>query len=170
MPSGPTPASDVYVRWAHLAGSKSGLGIGPDGPGLLLRLASSQQGDTISTTIDYLNNRPGAFSQTLSLDIYGAGRGNPAHYGYWNLSVPPNRAQSLALSLDPASKELTTQGEGIELAGSFKGQTGDGTYTASLLVYENGQVAETFNDMFTFTIDAGKLTAFTPRNLPPLFR
>lgn len=169
-----TGGKSVYLRWTHLdrytggAGQEQALSSG--GAGLLVSAASAQAGDEILTRVSYLNNRPGAVSQTLSLDIYGAGSGG-AHYGYWNVGVPANVSVDLDLLLDPARKAVTLDSTGAAtLADQFKGDAGDGTYTASLLVYENGQVAEAFNDIFRFEIKGGKPASFKPRSLPPLFR
>ena len=173
----PGGASDrVYIRWAHLETYKglSGQepGLASDGPGLLARVSAVQSNAEIVMGVDYLDNRPGAVSQTLSLDIYGSGRGGSAvHYGYWNFSVGAGAPLKAALRLDPVRKSLAIEGvTASALGASFAGATGDGRYTASLLVYENGHVSETFNDLFTFEISGGRLMSFKPRSLPPQFR
>jgi hypothetical protein len=173
IPTG-TTAGSIYVRWAHLEeytgapGREPGLAAA--GPGLLAGLSAVGGGGEVRVDISYLNNRPAAISQTLSLDIYGQGRGNPSHFGYWNLSVSPATPVNLALALDPVRKSVRLENPGASIVDEFKGDTGDGNYTASLLVYENGQVSEAFNDIFTFTIENGALASVKPRSLPPLFR
>ncbi|MFL5734764.1 MAG: hypothetical protein ACJ78Q_16530 [Chloroflexia bacterium] len=169
------PQNRTYITWAHLAKSEGShdpeQGPVPGGPGLLAGVTSNKQGDTMAVSIDYLNNRPDVPSQTLSLDIYGEGRGSPVHYGYWNFAVPPATPLTLSLTLDPATKTLTpAPGTSATQTTSFTGPTGDGSYTASLLVYENGQLSESFNDIFKFELKSGKLASFTPRTLPPQFR
>jgi hypothetical protein len=166
----------IYVRWAHMEeyrrapGQESGLSAG--GPGLLARVSSTQFGPYIATTVGYMNNRPGAISQTLSLDIYGAGAGGQGkHFGYWNIDVPTGVPLSMSMQLDPVDKLLKFYGPPtLNNEDRFVGNTGDGAYTASLLLYEHGHVAATFNDIFTFEIKGGALASFKPRNLPPQFR
>jgi hypothetical protein len=177
LPTGETAGkrARIYVRWAHLEEYPGGLGKEPglasDGAGLLAGVSASRAGDSISLSATYLNNRPEAVSQTLSLDIYGEGRGNSTHYGYWNFAAPLGVPLDLHLTLDAARKSLTLEpGSAARQTASVTGPTGDGSYTASLLVYENGQVSESFNDIFKFQIEAGKLTSFTPRSLPTQFR
>jgi len=169
-------SGSVDVRWSHLdrytgePGQEAGLSS--EGPGLLVSAGADESAPGILTRVRYLNNRPGAVSQTLSLDIYGAGAGNTGHFGYWNVDVPANQAVNLGLSLDPASKKLTLDsgGSAASISDAFKGEMGDGTYTASLLIYENGQVSDTFNDVFRFEVKDGKLASFKPRNLAALYR
>jgi hypothetical protein len=179
---GVSAQESIYIRWAHLETYSptigTATGLTSDSPGLLVRTESAAVGAlgtrqaTIRWGVSYMNNRPQAVSQTLSLDIYGEGRGNSAHFGYWNLGVPAGQPVNLAADLDVVNKTLSLLSgtDSAEVTGSLKGDTGDGTYTASLLVYENGQVAETFNDIFRFTIQGGRLSSFAPRDLPPLFR
>src|SRR5205814_1786081 len=107
-------------------------------------------------------NRPQALGQTLSLDIYGEGRGNATHFGYWNFGVPFAVPLRLKLGFDPARKFVQIKEGAAQQTASSAGNTGDGSYTASLLVYENGQVSETFNDIFKFEMKSGKLSSFTP--------
>ena len=170
------PGSNVDVRWSHLdrytGGSGQEEGLSSGGPGLMVSAGAAETASGILTKVLYLNNRPGAVSQTLSLDIYGAGGGNTGHYGYWNVNVPANRSVNLGLSLDPTNKTLSLDGGGstAALSDTFKGDTGDGTYTASLLIYENGQVSDTLNDIFRFEMKDGKLASLKPRNLPTLYR
>ena len=171
----PADAS-VYVRWAHLEKYKgiSGQepGLSSDGPGLIAAVSSRRTGKDIELSVGYLNNRPGALTQTLSLDIYGANKDPGAHYGYWNFEVPAGSPTRLDLTLDAARTKLsaTAGGSNYAPATAFDGATGEGRYVASLLVYENGHVVETFNDLFTFTISGKALSDFKPRDLPPLFR
>jgi hypothetical protein len=171
-----TEQTSAYVRWAHMEEYRGAPGQNITRsavvPGLLARVSSEQDGATILTHVDYLNNRPGAVSQTLSLDIYGSGAGGSSkHFGYWNVDVPAGVPISMSIGLDPSSKQVKFYGPPAMTEGdTFVGDAGDGSYTASLLVYENGRVSETFNDIFTFQVKDGELTSFKPRNLPPQFR
>ena len=150
-------------------------GISSNGAGLIATVGSSQEGNNIALDVGYLNNRPesAGMTQTLSLDIYGLDKSQASHYGYWNFDVPYGKPGHLALKLDAGSKSpasATLDGKPVSPDAAYAGTTGDGRYVGSLLVYENGQVSETFNDIFTFTIKDGKLADFKPRSLPPLFR
>lgn len=171
--SGP-PGAEVYVRWAHLekymGESGQETGISSDGSGLITTVSSSSNGDNINLDVGYLNNKPESPGQTLSLDIYGADK---SHFGYWNFPVQAGSASDLRVTLDAARKALVSSAlNGLQVSPERKleGRTDDGRYVASLLVYEHGQVVEAFNDIFTFTLEDGKVTDFRSRPLPPLFR
>lgn len=174
-PSGGT-SGDAYVRWAHLESAEASnprSGLSSDGDGLLLWLSSEQTGtsqpggNTARISLDYMNALPGGVTQTLSLDIYGK---DGSHFGYWNLDVPESGSLSSVLDFNLVEKSLTFTSGPANLSSQFRGDTSDGEYVASLLLYVNGKVYETFNDIFTFTIENGEVSAFEPRKLPPIFR